>query len=138
MGTDAREVEQRFVQALRELRSASRWVSVNALHEAFLRCGKPGWDGEEAEPISAATFATARDFLSALPTTFPSPEVGPLEDGTITLDWFPDDDSIFTVVVFPDRKVAFASIASERRLRGIELMDEEVPDSILTELRRIY
>ena len=56
------------------------------LFEAFARCARSGWDGEDACPIAVTTFATARDFLASLPVAFPGPEVAPLEDGAIALD----------------------------------------------------
>src|SRR5438874_1207839 len=48
---------------------------------------EPGWDGEEAIPISVAAGRTAAAFVRALPDDLPMPELGPEPDGSISLDW---------------------------------------------------
>ena len=137
-GPDAQLLADRLLAAIEDLRSTRRHVAFEELFEAFEECGHPGWDGCEALPISADVFATARDFLFALPNAFPSPEVSAGEGGEINLDWFPGPQSNFTVAVLPDRRLIFASVAPNRRLRGAEVFEDRVPDAILTELRRVF
>lgn len=138
VGLDAEQIEERVLRALKDLRSASRGMAFDALYSAFLECGAHGWDGQDAVPVTADTFALARDFLTGLPAAFPSPEVAALEDGTVSLDWFPDAESMVSVALYPDRRVVFASVTGGRRIRGAEVMDEHVPDAILAELRRLF
>lgn len=138
VGDDAVRIEAHVLEALDYLRPTDRGVALDALFSVFLECAKLGWDGSDAQPITADTFALARDFLYALPTAFPSPEVAPLEDGSISLDWFPSPDSSLSIAVFPDRRLIFASVSTRRRIRGAEVMDDDVPGAIIAELRRLY
>jgi len=138
VGPDAKVLAERLLLVLANLRSARRCVAFSELYDVFEQCGQPGWDGDEAVPVPADVFAVARDFLGALPTGFPSPEVVGTEDGGIGLDWFPSPASNFSIVVLPGRQLIYASVAPGRRIRGVESFDAEVPDSILSELRRLF
>lgn len=135
---DARKIEEAALAALRALRGTSRALALEHLCTQFLEAAAVGWDGLEAEPMTADTFAVARDFLSALPMAFPNPEVAAREDGAVALDWFPSPDSMLAVVVFPDRRIGFASVCRDRRVRGTERFDGRVPDVIIEELRRLF
>jgi hypothetical protein len=52
---------------------------------------EPNWDGYGAEPISTETLGYARQLLSVMPKTFGPPHIAPGGDGSITLEWVPDD-----------------------------------------------
>lgn len=138
VGDDAKLLDERLKAALAELQSTGRSVALSELREGFELAANAGWDGLEALPMSTATYATARDFLQALPTAYPNPEVAALEDGTVAMDWFPSEGTNLTVVVFPDRKVAFASAGSEGTLKGIYRFDGDIPEAIINELRRVF
>lgn len=135
---DAHTIHERILSALRELRTTSRSVAFSELLEAFEQCPNTDAGDGEVRPVSADVFATARDFLAALPTAFPTPEVAATDEGEIALDWFPGLESTFTVLVAQGRKLFFATAAPERRLRGVEPFDGEVPSTILAELRRLF
>jgi len=45
------------------------------------------WDAYAAEPVDGTCLANARNLLTALPESIPSPEVFPNPNGTLTLDW---------------------------------------------------
>lgn len=47
----------------------------------------PGWDGDEAEPVTVEALDRARELLDALPDWMPDPDVAPGADGSIGLDW---------------------------------------------------
>lgn len=47
----------------------------------------PDWDAYGAEPLSSCCIANAKALLSALRPSIPSPEVTPNPNGTLTLDW---------------------------------------------------
>lgn len=49
------------------------------------------WDGAGAEPITAATLAYARRIVAVLPSSLGAPAIAPASDGTIALEWIPDD-----------------------------------------------
>jgi hypothetical protein len=49
------------------------------------------WDGFGAEPITASTLACARRLMQVIPTSLGYPDIAPAADGTIALEWIPDD-----------------------------------------------
>ncbi len=49
------------------------------------------WDGHGAEAITAETLAYARRIMAVMPQTLGTPDVAPAADGTIALEWVPDD-----------------------------------------------
>jgi hypothetical protein len=135
---DARLLHDKLSETLAEIQTVQRSVALGELWESFSTAAKPGWDGDEGAPITVPTYVTARDFLRSLPAAYPSPEVAALDDGTIALDWFPAPDMNFSVVVYPDRSVVFASAGPRGVLKGAYRFDGEVPEPIVDELRRVY
>jgi hypothetical protein len=49
------------------------------------------WDGYGARPITTETLNFARRIMSFLPTSLGAPDVAPAGDGSIALEWIPDD-----------------------------------------------
>ncbi len=49
------------------------------------------WDGYDAEPITPETLRYARRLLKLMPDTFGPPDIAPSADGSIGLEWVPDD-----------------------------------------------
>lgn len=58
---------------------------------SFEQYATANWDGENAEPITAGTLSYARHIMRLLPNTFGAPDIAPAADGSITLEWVPDD-----------------------------------------------
>jgi hypothetical protein len=49
------------------------------------------WDGYYAEPITAETLAYARKLMKIMPTSLGAPDAAPAGDGSIALEWVPED-----------------------------------------------
>jgi hypothetical protein len=49
------------------------------------------WDGEDADPITADTLIYARKIMKIMPTSLGVPDIAPAGDGSIALEWVPDD-----------------------------------------------
>src|SRR5258707_216062 len=49
------------------------------------------WDGRDALPITSETLAYARKLMRVMPKTLGEPDVAPAADGSIALEWIPDD-----------------------------------------------
>ena len=95
-----------------------------------------GYRGEL--PFSASTFANAREFLLALPTAFPTPEVCVTEDGSVAFDWFPAPGALFSVSVTGEGKLFFAAATPEGRISGVERFEGRLPQVISDTLRRVF
>lgn len=131
-------IQRRLAQAVRDIQTAQRWVAVSEVMELFVACGREGWDGDEARPVTVDVYVAARRFLATLPTAFPNPEVSAGADGEIGLDWFPGPRSNFSVLVLGSGKVIYAGATPDRHFSGIVRFDDVVPSAILDELRRLF
>ena len=65
---------------------------LSALVKVCAAAAVKGWDGSDAEPITAATFRLAKEFLDALPQSARSPEVSAHFDGDVEFEWFRNSD----------------------------------------------
>jgi hypothetical protein len=69
---------------------ASEIVSALAGYEKYQT---ENWDGYGAQPITTETLSFACRIMSLLPTSLGSPDVAPAGDGSIALEWIPDDQT---------------------------------------------
>ncbi|MFH1421996.1 MAG: hypothetical protein ABIH42_04700 [Planctomycetota bacterium] len=88
------------------------------LYEVFDECSIRGWDGEDAEPISAETLQNAREILESFPLGIEPPEVGAEPDGAITLEWYKSPDRVISISINPDSRLYFAAIIGATRRQG--------------------
>jgi hypothetical protein len=51
------------------------------------------WDSYGAQPITAETLSFARRIMPLLPTSLGEPDVAPAGDGSIALEWVPEDQA---------------------------------------------
>jgi hypothetical protein len=61
------------------------------LLEGYERYQAANWDQFDAEPITPETLHYARRLMRIMPTSLGAPDVAPAADGSITLEWVPDD-----------------------------------------------
>jgi hypothetical protein len=51
------------------------------------------WDQFDADPITPETLAYARRLMRVMPTSLGAPDIAPAADGSIALEWVPEDSS---------------------------------------------
>ena len=93
--------------------SASDWSPI--IEAALLgirnECGRVGWDGEEALPVSDRTIDLAAKLTACLfallPRGTPAPDLIPEPDGEICISWSIDADRMFSVSVGAHGKINF-------------------------------
>lgn len=94
--------------------SAADWSPIieAALLSVRNGCDRPGWDGDDALPISHRTIdivAKLTDCLfMLLPRGTPAPDLIPEPDGEICLSWAIEPDRSFSVSVAAHGKINFA------------------------------
>lgn len=94
--------------------SASDWSPI--IEAALLgirnECGRVGWDGQEALPVSNRTIELAAKLteclFALLPRGTPAPDLIPEHDGEICISWSIDADRMFSVSVGAHGKINFA------------------------------
>ena len=91
----------------------------------------PGWDGEDAEPISHATANRAVEAADLMLAVAPEPFVAPAPTGALLLQWdFPDGRSV-EVFIDADEHPPICAVVTTGDVI------EEVPLSGLEQLRDV-
>jgi len=78
-------------------RRVSNWtgmLTVDSKHEllrGYERYSVSNWDGDDAEPITKETLDYAHLVMMGLPDNFGPPEASPGLDGSIALEWVPEN-----------------------------------------------
>ncbi len=141
IGPEARSVDK-SVGEWRDTRMVSitlvRFAPWLELADIYQECRTRGWDGEEAEPLSAATIEKAQAFLSALPSAVPDPEVGPDPDGEVSFDWFAEPDWGVAVALNACGRLSYAAVFGENRAHGTERFREGIPQPLLQIFGRLF
>jgi hypothetical protein len=135
MSKSINEARQHFLTSV-SLRSAVG-AALDELLDAALEASAQGWDGYGARPVDPKTYARARRFIQALPTTVPKPEIGVDSDGEVSLDWLFGAGLVFSVSVGPSARLTFASLMGKRAIQGTEWLNDGIPAALLDELTRV-
>lgn len=108
---------------------------VDELDDIFEECSQANWDGYGAKRVYRSLRKTVERFLDALPSSIPDPELSPDPDGEISLDWCYDKDKAFSISI-GRRELTYAVLDGERRSRGVEIFEDEIPESIIIQLNK--
>lgn len=140
VGPVARSVDESLGE-WRDTRAASlalsrlaTWLDLAAVYED---CRTHDWDGAGAEPVSTKTLEKAQEFLSALPSDIPDPEVGSDPDGEVSFDWFAEPDWGVAIALNANGRLSYAAVFGASRAHGTERFREEIPQPLLQILRRL-
>ena len=90
------------------------------LDEVFKECSTPGWDGEEAKPISGEVLGYAKKFLYSFPLGIEAPEISAEPDGAITLEWYRSPSRVLSISINPDGWIYYAAIIGASRRHGAD------------------
>ena len=101
-------------------------------------CRQSNWDGYQALAVSQDTLRYAYLFLELLPLGYPKPSVGAEPDGQLTLEWHRSPRQTLSVSVSPEGNLYYAGLFGANRVYGTEAFFGDVPQSILTLIRRVY
>lgn len=71
------------------------------LDEIFNKCSKRDWDGYNGDPICEDVYLRATEFINLLPCTIQQPDLCPVPDGSIGIDWYKDQKQ-FGVSIYGD------------------------------------
>ena len=99
-------------------------------------CARPGWDANEAEPISKDVAIRAADFIRALPESFPLPELAPEPDGSRSFDWIRSRGRLLSLSVGTSDRLPYAWVNSGDRGHAVVIFDgKNIPPDILERIK---
>ena len=98
----------------------------------------PNWDGYGAKPIHLLAVRIADAFVRALPRGISMPEFAAEPDGSVSLDWMPSPNRIFSLSVNTSYRLAYAWLDGSDRGHAVARFDgDQIPPGILSGIRGI-
>jgi hypothetical protein len=114
-------------------------AALDQLEQLAAECSEQGWDGYDAQPVSGIAKLNAEHFIRMLPDRFPLPEFSAEPDGSISLDWIKSRNSVFTLSIGDNDRVAFAWLDGTDRGHGVvRLVRDQIPDRVLDGIRALF
>ena len=111
---------------------------LNELRQLAIDCSVPDWDGHGARPIDDRSVYLASLFIAGLPLFTPLPEIGVDPDGEVSLDWHVRARHSLSISIGGDGSLAYAALFGTSRMRGVEVIDGGVPETIMAALHRLF
>ncbi|MDA2925100.1 hypothetical protein MYX65_10720 [Acidobacteria bacterium AH-259-L09] len=139
---EADNIRQRLKKVLRDRLESitlgeTYFEAFEALQDAFEECSSENWDGYGAAEIDLIAYAHALEFLEALPTTLPAPDVAVEPDGEIAFEWYVRPRWVFSVSVGRDNELTYAGLFGRSKTHGTEYFADELPKTIIENLDRL-
>lgn len=103
-------------------------------------CSVPEWDGYDALPIREAAYLEAQRLIRSLPTVsfIPMPEITPIPNGEIALEWTRGPRRILVVTTSGNNEITYAGLFGMNKVHGTEYFGDSLPTVLLENLKRIY
>ena len=109
----------------------SRQDAMRELWEVFEETSSPGWDGDDARPLSRRAKDALVDALFTLTPHVPIPEIVPEPDGGVAMEWSNGSARSLIVSFGPDGGLYFAVQIPGRRESGRRPFDTQLPSDLL-------
>ena len=139
---EAQYIDRQSLNSVRNLHDFSALGSENTVRDELAtvweECREPNWDGFAALPVTQDTLRNAYLFLEALPFGFPQPSVGAEPDGDLTLEWHRSSRRTLSVSINAYGDLNYAALLGPNRTYGTETFFGDVPDAILSLIRRVH
>lgn len=94
-------------------------------------------DGYSSKAFAPASYQKARQFLELLPMNVPVPDVYVDSDGEVRFEWYKGPRSVFAVTVGSNGELYYAGLFGASKSHGTEYLDDELPDAIINNIRRV-
>lgn len=96
-----------------------------------------GWDGYGGKALQPQACVITANFLEALPTTIPIPEISADNDGEVALDWIFGPRKALTVSIDGRGRCVYAWILGQINSRGTEWITDGIPANIAYALAQL-
>ena len=111
---------------------------LSGLTEISDECSVKNWDGYGAEPVSIRSLENSANFAKTLPTQFPVPDISADPDGEVSFEWHITPRQVFSVSIGDYNQLNYAGLFGKNKTHGVEYFRDELPKTILENLRRLY
>lgn len=139
---ESKHICSRLLKILAEVRQpisfSWREELQDELDEIVQDCSKAGWDGYDAEPVSAESIVAAQQLIEALPEHIQVPDVVPEPSGEIALEWRSGNQKYFSVTVSGTELVYAGIFGGFWKKYGEERFFGRLPTTVLQILSQYF
>lgn len=102
---------------------------LSRVREVAEEASKPGWDGDDEDPVDPKTAEVAAELVALFPATDTTPDVSASPRGEIDFDWSISGDVTLIVSVCrpPRHDIVFVAIVEGAEVRGREPWEGTLP-----------
>lgn len=116
---------------LEDTASRTKSETIESILDIKRDCKITGWDGYDANTISANAADEAELFVKLIPYSVSLPHVAPTPAGAISFEWRRGKNNILLITVSGMQKLAYAAIIDGvTKIHGVETFIESVPQRI--------
>ncbi len=138
MSAEAQKVQKNYFEVQQDRRQNRLYRDPYwALRNAAEECSQEDWDGYGAKRIDRKSFEESLRFLEYLPSTLPTPEVSVEPDGMVAFEWYKRSRWVFSVSFGTNKEIIYAGLFGNSKTHGTEYFGEEMPQTILDNIRRV-
>ena len=112
--------------------------TLRALKHTIAEFSEDDWDGYGAKSVDRKSCEESLRFLDMLPGTIPAPEVAVEPDGMVAFEWYEEPRWVFSVSFETNGELVYAGLFGNRKTHGTECFGEQLPQTILGNIRRVY
>lgn len=111
--------------------------TISELRDAYTEANEDNWDGYGARPAEPASLFHARRFVALLGFGQQPTDISVDPDGEVSLDWDYEADRVLSISVASDGRLSYAARLGPCRVRGIEVLQDDVPWSLMALIGRV-
>jgi hypothetical protein len=136
---ESRDLQNKVASVFHQFRKrADREQAFDDLAQTLQQGRAGNWDHYGAVPATDATAQVAYRFLSALPSTLPSPNIGLDPDGEVSFDWLAGKGRVFSVSIGESGRLSYAGMFGPgKTAHGSEPFDDAIPNAVIACVRRL-
>ena len=98
----------------------------------------PGWDGNQAPPVSYSTVENAREFIAVLPAETPTPELAVDPDNAaVSFEWHGGYRRVFSVSIGESGRLACAGLDGTDQWHAALSFTRQLPRLVGESIRRV-
>lgn len=106
--------------------------TISEIQELAEECSSAGWDGYDGCPVSSRTANLANDFIRALSSGLPLPDISAEPDGEIALEWIASRSKVFSISLGETNRISYAWIDGGDHGHAVAIFDgQKVPRKIV-------
>lgn len=99
---------------------------------------RENWDGYNAKAINMESYRNAVNFALSLPFNIPNPDIYVAPNGEVTFEWYEGKRKIFTISIGKENELTFAGLYGASKEYGVEYIIQDIPESILERINKLY